>query len=366
MDDVLSITKYERVGLKFNPFSKRPLEPHDMRLMVGRKKEARMCFKAIARCENCIIYGLKGIGKTTLINYVRYRCERAGVYTSFLNMPTSTRKFLISLLIGLIKNKPKKMDATVYHKIIRDVNKYQNSPTVLSSFMLEQYIDKYIDMLDSQYPVVVFIDEIHNIVKKSDAYLSSFLCTYLFKKEFVFIGSGLTTFYKSTDPSTDAMRDRFSQEVTLKPLNEKETRALILKRLKDAWVEENAFLFPEEILDLVWEYSYGNPRLIITLCGDLVDVALEDELNENSCMEILKKHNLLYSQRLQEGLHGKTKEVYSLILQHNPITPTQLSELLVCSPQSVQYHLNILYSYGLITKIGMRPRTKYVPRTKVF
>ena len=366
MSDNLFFHKYEKIGLRFNPFLPDPLTEDDVeKLMVGREKELDACYKAIADESNILIYGLKGVGKTTLLNYLKVKSKKQNLLISYLTMPKTLRKFLISLLLGLIKENPEpdNMDATTYHKIIRDLDLYSSIPSALPIITLEKYIDKYISMFDYDLPIIVFIDEIHSVAEgKTDPFYISYLCNFFFEKKFIFVASGLTTFYKSNEPNISALRDRFPDEIPLKPLREEEIKELILKRIESACIEENSFTLPEEILNLVAEYSYGNPRLAVLLCRDIINKIAEGNVADKRLFtEVAKKHHLLYSQRLLEGLGQKTREIYSLILQYNPATPTHLSRISGYSPQSIQYHINILHSYGLIEKIGSGRKIKYIP-----
>jgi len=366
MED-LFFRKYEKIGLRYNPFLPAPLTEDDVeKLMVGREKELDACYKAIADKCNVLIYGLKGVGKTTLLNYLKVKAKKQKLLISYLTMPKSLRKFLIALLSGLIKENPEpnNMDVTIYHKIIRDLDQYSSVPGALPTITLEKYINKYIDMFDYDLPILVFIDEIHSVAEgKPDPFYISYLCNLFFEKKFIFVACGLTTFYKSSEPNISALRDRFPDEVPLKPLREDEIKEIILKRIEMACIEENSFTLPEEILNLVAEYSHGNPRLAILLCRDIVNkIAEGGTINKKLFTEVAEKHHLLYSQRLLDGLGQKTREIYALILQYNPATPTSLSRITGYSPQSIQYHINILHSYGLIEKMGgSGRRPKYIP-----
>ena len=221
-------------------------------------------------------------------------------------------------------------------------------------------------MFTHDYPAIVLIDEIHAISGKTNIPYISYLCNYLFNEDFIFIASGLTTFYKSDGATISALRDRFSDEIPLKPLDEREIREIILKRIETAWIEENSFVFPEDILQMIGEYSYGNPRNAILLARDtLKRMADNTKITEEGFKEILSKHGLLYSQKLMNNLGSKTREIYSLIIENKIVTPTSLSKVSGYSPQLIQYHIGILFSYGLLKKIGVGKRAKYTPSDKI-
>ena len=360
---------YKKIGLNLNPFSVEPLFNSDVeRFMVGREREIKLCYREIANRNNILIYGLKGMGKTTLLNYLKVKLKEENVIVAYFNMPSSVRQFLLSLLSSLIKDndEPTNIDATLYHRILKDVDRYSKSPASLPVISLERYIEKYIQMFSTDFPIVVLIDELHSITKKTDVYLNSYLCTYLFKENFIFVASGLTTFYKPNEPTISALRDRFPTQIPLNPLSDKEIEEMIYKRLQSAMIEENSFNFPENILELVCEYSQGNPRVVMILCKDLVDMFAEGyPLNKDTFTKIAKNHNLLYSQRLLDGLNERTREVYRLILKYSPTTPSKLSAITNLSPQNLHYHFNILYMNGLIKKINKPPRTVYIPSEEV-
>ena len=369
MDTNMLFAKYNKIGLKYNPFLPEPLSERDVdKLMVGRKKEIDECYRAISDRGNILIYGLKGVGKTTLLNFLKNKAKKEGLLVSSFTMPDSIRKFLLSLLSSMLKENPEpdNLDATLYYKILKDVEQYSNIPSILPTITLEKYINKYLNMFTINYPVVVLIDEMHSIINRPNIVYISYLCNYLFREDFIFVASGLTTFYKSDGATIGALRDRFSDEIPLKPLDEDEIKQIILKRIEMAWIEENSFVLPEDILQIIGEYSYGNPRNAILLSRDVIKwIADGKKVDKNEIKTILGEHSLLYSQKIMRSLSNKTKEIYLSIVNNKPATPTSLSNITGYSPQLIQYHIGILYSYGLLKRIGSGKRGKYVPNDAV-
>ncbi|MCK4249712.1 MAG: BlaI/MecI/CopY family transcriptional regulator [Candidatus Omnitrophica bacterium] len=64
---------WEKWGLKDNPYSQNPIDEHSLNLFIGRKKEVSICRNSLSgKNSRFVIEGGRGVGTTSLGNYVRY------------------------------------------------------------------------------------------------------------------------------------------------------------------------------------------------------------------------------------------------------------------------------------------------------
>lgn len=72
---------WEKWRLKDNPYSQNPIDEHSLNLFVGRKKELSLCNNSLSTSNSrIVIEGGRGVGTTSLCNYVRYTLARKEKY----------------------------------------------------------------------------------------------------------------------------------------------------------------------------------------------------------------------------------------------------------------------------------------------
>ncbi len=102
-------------------------------------------------------------------------------------------------------------------------------------------------------------------------------------------------------PALRAIRnlwDRISLKYVLNPLDERETRELILFRLKQAGFEDREPLFADEAVREIYYATQGYPRRIALLCHD----ALE---------RLVMEHQPVVTASLIRALIGKEREIHA-------------------------------------------------------
>ena len=72
---------WEKWGLKDNPYSQNPIDENSLDLFVGRKKESLVCANSLSgNNSRIVIEGGRGMGTTSLCNYIRYTLVRKKAY----------------------------------------------------------------------------------------------------------------------------------------------------------------------------------------------------------------------------------------------------------------------------------------------
>lgn len=124
---------------------------------------------------------------------------------------------------------------------------------------------------------------------------------------FVFFGMPDMDEYLKLD---EPLRQRIALRIALKPLLLESTKEYILHRLKIAGCEDGLALFPEESFNLIHIYSRGIPRLINTICDN---VLLESFLKKqrvisNEIIERMSEELMLKEPLPEESVEKPKKE----------------------------------------------------------
>jgi len=71
--------------------------------------------------------------------------------------------------------------------------------------------------------------------------------------------------------------DRVSLKYTINPLDEAETKEMIEFRLKQAGLNNQASLFTDEAIKLIYQFTQGYPRKIALACHDALEAIVMKE-----------------------------------------------------------------------------------------
>ncbi len=91
--------------------------------------------------------------------------------------------------------------------------------------------------------------------------------------------------------------DRVALKYTLNPLDENETRELILFRLKKAGYAFQKNLFTDDAIKVIYQHTQGYPRQIALLCHDALEAAV---MNERMIIDADMISNLAQSKEYSE------------------------------------------------------------------
>lgn len=299
-----------------NPF--KPGAGHMPPYLAGRKEE-ELEFKRLLRqstiLENIVITGLRGVGKTVLLESLKPVAIREGwmwvgtdlsesVSISEENLATRiltdiavlTSRITISLpntkAAGFIESTDK---TTLNYAYLRNI--YEGTPGLVSDklkYVLE-YIWAFIQPLNKN-GVIFAYDEAQNMsdqAQKEEYPLSLLLDVFqsLQRKNvcFMLVLTGLPTLFpKLVDART--FSERMFHVLFLKRLSKEDTREAILKPIQDANCPAR---FNEESVGIIVDMSGGYPYFIQFICKEVYDTWLQQiEAGEDTIVpanEIINK-----------------------------------------------------------------------------
>jgi type II secretory pathway predicted ATPase ExeA len=361
--------KYKKAGLEYNPFTPDPLIEDNLSLFVGREKELERATNAIAKRKNVIISGWKGMGKTSFLSYLKAKVKSEKIMVSSMLATSEERPFFLSLLSGIFRENPIFKEDKVVSLIKENLRTYWKSPVAYPiNLILEDILELIEHYRVVDFPLVVFIDEVQKLaLPRAKHDLQVTLCDLMFKPNFVFVCAGMTSFFKMMEEPDAALADRFTPEgdIVLTPIKEKETKALIQRRLDEVRInqEETIQPFSSEVISLIHKYSQGNPRHIVNLSELILDSYIDEgEITKETVKNSAARLNLLFAQRALDQLSEETQEVFRAIADLSAGSPTSLSKAIGKPPSTIQYHLNTLKQAGLLVTKGKPPTTKYYIR----
>lgn len=362
--------QYESIGLHRNPFFQNPLTETELHLWIGRDDEINKVVNKVGEERNVFICGLKGIGKTTMLNYFKNIAKKDKILvTSVYKCGTEERKFFLALLKNLLNDNKILDTENRQSKRLQDmaskVERYEKAPATYStSTIIEdiyeaiRYYQKSEEFKD--FPLMVFVDEFQTVLKSHNTFIS-ILCNMMFERNFIFVCAGLPTYYKDLNRNNEPLDDRFDYTLSLRPLTVKETKDLITVRLKDVLIRKNTklpFVLCDDDYEKINECSEGNPRTINTISEALLeDYLLKGKIN---VAKIANKLNLTIEQKLLDKFHPKTQEIFLLMRKNKkPIMLCDLSHMSGYPRTTVHHHLNVLRQHGLIESEGNTINTRY-------
>lgn len=80
---------WEKWMLRENPYRQNPIDENSLELFTGRKDEIKKCRNGIdVGNSRIVLEGGRGVGTTSLVNYVRYTLVKEGKYLT----PDLTKK----------------------------------------------------------------------------------------------------------------------------------------------------------------------------------------------------------------------------------------------------------------------------------
>lgn len=355
---------FQQLGLEYNPFRDEPLTENEIHLLAGRQSELNEMIQIIGERRNILITGVKGIGKTTVLHYLKGQAKKENIIVAWLDAPSlSERQFFLNVLLSIFEQNNKIDENCDSYK--EKIYKYEKSPAQYPTrkiinditFITEKY-------KRADYPLLVFVDEFHRLMLSSN--YSSYglivnLCNTMFNKKFVFVCASLisTAEREYDNPSKGALMDRFTAVLSLKPFELNDTIQLINKRIES--VKISNFSIPNATIAAIYEHSEGTPREIISICDSLLRQALHNkELTPNIVKKTVTSLGLDPAQKLTTQLKQNAQRIYKKILEiKKPTSPTELGMLLELPTSTICYNLKTLQAEGLVKRIGSGSHTKY-------
>lgn len=234
--------------LKENPFRLTP-DPAFM-CMTGQHQEALsgLIYTVCTRPGLTVLAGEAGTGKTTLLHALMDFLQKRSFLTAICSNPTLTRgefydELMLKFGVECTSTLKSRQLAALEEKLRR------NRPALL-------VID------EAQRLSVELLEEIRLLLNLETAS----------EKLVEIILAGQPELLETLGRhDMRQLKQRVSCICRLKPLTREELREYVFHRLAQAGLPNQA-VFPDECLDLVYEYTQGIPRLANTLCGACLQV----------------------------------------------------------------------------------------------
>lgn len=213
--------------------------------------------------DRLIILGERGIGKTSTLFFIKKMLEKEDVAVElFSRLPEDEQHFQVL------------------------TTKIMGDPQATSRIETKQTISKL-----SSEPIYLLVDFPDTIESRGFKLFLNFLWTLMIHKNYNKINL-IFSMNKSHYDKSFSYSQILGKFLTmrLERLNYQETKELIMSRLKKFEEElgNEGNLFPEDVLEIIFRYSKGIPRNVISACGLLFDNINGNEVTKKFTEGILK------------------------------------------------------------------------------
>ena len=303
-------------GFNKNPFQMTP----DNEFLYMSQQHARalvyMDYAAWKPGGFVVITGEIGSGKTTLVKWLlkNFSGKANCFHVAFTNLSGND----------------------LFHYLLRQVNiipKKEDKISLIYTF--QEYLRK---LGKSGKPSVLIIDEAQNLTKDQleDIRMLAALegpdgpllrITLLAQPEFLYMIN-----------SSEQFKQRVKLHYNLKGLSREDVKKYIEYRLAKSGLKENN-LFDDVLIDQVFKYSKGIPRLINKICDALLMCAYAEEKKQPNVEDI---EGILPDLMIGDPIDGGNTEIdkaISKLNQSSPENSTQLIERLVVAIESLNKNL---------------------------
>jgi len=365
----------------------KPLDSNNTDLLVNREKEFEI-INLIINYQPYGIYGIcgeTGIGKTTVINNIN-----TNFYT--IKISLTQRESQDTILYDILYNlalkteKDLKLSKEIKNWILEEISYIKGFSIGMSFvgnvnaatqnqkiprfnyFKAKDYLNKLTDELIKKYKkVVLIIDELDKESKKEVMLVLDNLKMELQKDDFVVMVSLPYSIYREYKydrmhrNESGNLENVIKDIIFLREFTNSEIKEIILKRIKSY-----LNFFEENVIDLVVDYSDGNPRDAFWIMQKIVFNALSKKLNnisfdfaKNSIKEIineyLKEISLTEKQKSmidEELFPGSREEIIKKSIKRKKLPRStaysifdRLVELGIIIEQNGIYRLSGKYKY---------------------
>ncbi len=353
-------------------------------LMAGREEESGKIKKYVLQ-NNIIIYGTRGIGKSTLMNwtyrYIKHTYNGRVALIKITGVPTKWSDLLLNILENVLDfvedNEYMLSEKTIL--LANELKKWIDSTTrfIISrlEFRLEKIMDRIYD--DLGVPVYIFIDEANGFVlyqeirDKMKTFASNeaamgrwrFVIVISDKAYLELFGKKVGKNDKNKDVREDkAFIDRFPLHVEVGYLSDKSSMELIKKRLKYAITGEKTdeyYPFTKEAVETIIKESAGVPRDIIkNLRVSLIEAIDMNKIpiTPRFAEKIINSEGSKVDKNILTKFKNNSGEIIINLLAESTrgVSVTDLSATLGISRQGVYKWLRKMMEEGIITshKVG--------------
>lgn len=286
---------FARRGWSENPF-RFSIEPD---LMVGYIEQINKLMRVIEEKHKLVaLIGPTGSGKTTMLKWVASSLS-SDFDTLFLSKPPDTTGEFIEIF-----NEKYKRPWFMPFK-----------PHIKNIYQLPDFLQK---QLDSKH-LVIMCDEVH----EADREVLEWLRVLSDQVENLsLIVAGLPSFNEVIKAKLETFQKRIITQITLVSLTKKETAELIQKRISSVG-GQNIQPFTDDIIDYIYDQTSGFPREVIRVCNDLVNMALESDIDTLTKEILQQEQEVIIEESSAEGAEERPPSLNML----DNMTPLQVKIL---------------------------------------
>jgi len=378
---------WRKYGLKDNPYFNSPLTIDGGTLslssFIGRKKEQET-LKAIIRMGGevrCLIVGDPGVGKTSLLNYVRYNAASNQFFTPAREVEINrvmNGNELIILTLSSIFEEIQKQDLPITDSLKQkleafyELNAYgENFMEVVNTSQLnrQKLIALFEDTIkEIVYPrfkgIIIHYDNLDNIDNHEGLLeMISDVRDFLLTKNVIFFFVG-DEFLPSVISAKDRVNSIFLKpEINVPPLSLLEVQQILEERISKLSINERSkTITPHtgEAVKILFQLYQGNIREILNgLQNCVIELA-----SSNTPLQITEEilRDTLY-EKAKTRLSKLTlveKELFEFIKEMDHFTPTELSEKGKKNLQNISSkYLPNLMKRGVVRFVGKEGRNSF-------
>ncbi len=378
---------WRRYNLESNPYFINPLSTDGGNLnfssFVGREEEKKQIKKMIEQGEvRSMIVGNAGVGKTSLINYVRDQASQDQYFTTIkeieINKPISCNEFVITTLsaiyeeikrrnLSLTPDLEKNLEALYSLSSLIETQHSPTSITQLNYNKLSSLFQKTIkEIIHPRFKgVILHYDNLDNIKDWKAIYkLFGEIRDLLYntpKVIFFFVSNRFL-------PKLIALQPRVRQIFLMPPLDIpelelKDVKEILIKRAEALKLKNTIPILPhtDKALNVLFKLHNGNLREILnSLTNCILELPPSNSplrIDEFLVKELLfNKVNKLYLSKLT----SVEKEILLKIIDKGQVTPSEIARLTGKSRQNISSkYLPKLEDVGVIEYKGSESIYRY-------
>lgn len=398
----------EQWGLKDNPYTTTPINADTLAFFVGRIEERKQCLSALLNKSIIVIEGSRGVGTTSLGNFVRFTHQtknKALTVTNEISVQPgwNIEILLANVLSSVIWSLEEKVPNIEKDKNFKEIKRithhvrevFHNIGLQLTPIAGGQLGKQPSITVPSIYPTTTLIQNLSKakaLVKKynfsrdivvqlnnldigtmlSPEQIRFFLNDIrdVIQREgfsWILVGdSGLRNFITE---NVDRLDDIVTLEIAIEPLSLNEVHEVIDKRIKALTQKGKRPIVPVEkkLIDALYRASGGRIRQIFGIATRLLNLTTEDSLCETmdikSAQTLLKR--LVEARINQNKISPKALDILNHLIKNGERNPGQLAKEFKVSRSNVSRELLKLKSARLVEVKRISRHNIYYPATDV-
>lgn len=406
----MSIT--ERYGLKENPYTTSPIRRDNLSLFVGRREQRKLCISGLSNKGIVVIEGDRGVGTTSLGNFVRFSCHEEYAYftpdseisvSPGWNSEILLANVLSTLVWSIEEYNPETKHNSEFLEIKRATHQVRETfrnvslqlsvlgtgagggagkqaivttPSLYPVTTLTQYlrqISQIVQKMDSRRDIIIQLDNIDLVTIFSSSQLKFFLndirdILQIEGFSWILVGdTGLRNFIAS---EVDRLDDIVTLEVYVEPLILKEVFEAITRRVKAYSFHEVAKTpLTNELVKILYNVSGGRIRQIFGIASRLLHLTEDNPLIDKIDIEIAKPilRKVIEDRIRHYSISHKERIVLESLIVSEPQNPNNLAKVLRMPRSNVSRALAHLREARLVSfeKSGREHKYEPLPEVKI-